>query len=48
MRTGDKVTILMSVSSDTWHSEVYSKRVSFFSRSIRGQAKHAKFGIKGH
>ena len=46
MRTGDKVTILMSVSSDMWHSKVYSKRVSFFSRFIRGLAKLAKFRIK--
>jgi len=45
---GDEVMILMRVSSEARHSGVHSKGVSFFSRFVRGLAKHAKFGIKGH
>jgi len=44
---GDEVTISMSVSREAQHSGVHSKGVSFFSRFIRGQAKRAKFRIKG-
>jgi hypothetical protein len=45
---GDDVTMLMRVSREVRHSGVHSKGVSFFSRFVRGQAKHMKFGIKGH
>jgi hypothetical protein len=44
----DEVTISMSVSKEAWHLGVYSMVVSFFNRFVRGQAKWAKFEIKGH
>ena len=44
---GDEVTILIRVFNEARHLGVHSKGVSFFSRFVRGLAKHAKFGIKG-
>jgi len=44
---GDEVMISIRVSSEAQHSGVHSKGVSFFSRVMRGRAKHAKFRIKG-
>ncbi len=46
--TRDEVTMLMSVSKAWQQLGVHSKVASFFRRFVRGLAKLAKFGMKGH